>query len=189
MDIRIQSGFLKGRTIKAPKTTKTRPITSYLKKSMFDTCQVWIQDARILDLFAGSGAIGIEGLSRGARHCLFIDLAKEPIDTIKDNLAKLDLKEKATVIRQDAFKWLLNYDKEPFDIIFIDPPYPIGEEGYKKLMLSILENPLLLHDTTYLFLETPSQIKQTLETFLDPFFTILKEKTSSTTTLFCLQKK
>jgi 16S rRNA (guanine966-N2)-methyltransferase len=185
MTLKILAGSLKGRTIKIPKTASTRPITSLLRKSIFDTCQFFIENARVLDLFAGSGAIGIEALSRGACFACFIDNGQIAIECIKENIKTLQLSHRSLILKKDAFIFLEDFDKDPFDILFIDPPYPIGQEGYEKLV-TLLAKSKVLHQESKLFLETPSPIAASLAPIITSQFVIRKEKKSSTTTLFQL---
>lgn len=185
MTLKILGGLLKGRNIKIPKTPSTRPITSLLRKSIFDTCQFFIEDARVLDLFAGSGAIGIEALSRGASFACFIDIGQIAIDCIKENIKTLQLTDRSLVLKKDAFDFLEDFDKETFTILFIDPPYPIGLEGYQKLVTLLAKSKVLDKDSK-IFLETPSPLAAPLIPHITSLFTIRKEKKSSTTTLFQL---
>ncbi len=185
MTLKILGGELKGRDIKIPTTLATRPITALLRKSIFDTCQFFIEDARVLDLFAGSGAIGIEALSRGASYACFIDNGPIAIDCVRENLQKLGLRTKSSVQETDAFSFLEEYNATPFDILFIDPPYPIGLSGYHKL-IEILKNSKALTAESRIFLETPKTLSKELTPIISAAFQIRKEKHSGTTTLFQL---
>lgn len=183
MDLKILGGELKGRSIKIPNTTSTRPITSLLRKSIFDSCQFYIENAQVLDLFAGSGAIGIEAISRGAASALFVDTAPIAIDCIRGNLQVLGLRSKSTVIEGCAFKFLEQYESTPFDILFIDPPYPIGLEGYTKLLDLLSKSNAFCRDSK-IFIEAPSTITKELTPLISALFRIRKERKSGTTTLF-----
>ena len=155
--LRILGGTLKGHPIKTPKTLATRPVTSLLRKSMFDICQFFIENARVLDAFAGSGAIGLEALSRDAGFVYFIDTNPIAIRCVKENLESLKLTPKARLLKQDAFHFLETYEGDPFDILFLDPPYPIGLQGYTHL-LEILSHSKALTSTSHIFLEAPSNL-------------------------------
>ncbi len=185
MDLKILGGELKGRNIKTPNTVSTRPITSLLRKSIFDSCQFYIENATVLDLFAGSGAIGIEALSRGAASAVFVDMAPIAIDCIRGNLGALLLRSKATVIEGCAFKFLEEYASLPFDILFIDPPYPIGLDGYTRLLELISKSKAFSSDSK-IFLEAPSILAKELTPLISALFHIRKERKSGTTTLFQL---
>lgn len=188
MNLKILGGELKGRNIKTPGTRTTRPITSLLRKSIFDTCQFYIEEARVLDLFAGSGAIGIEALSRGAKLAYFIDNEYTAVQCIKENLLTHNLKNRSHLLDQDAFLFLEEYDKEPFDILFIDPPYPIGLAGYQKLIDLLLKSKALSQNSK-IFLEGPTTLARSLTPILEASFTIRRQKQSGTTTLFQLLLK
>mgnify|MGYP002132244287 CR=1 FL=1 len=188
MLLKILGGSLKGRNIKTPNTPSTRPITSLLRKSIFDSLQFCIEERRILDLFAGSGAIGLEALSRGAKFTCFIDNNPLAIHCIRENLETLGLKTSAWVIQKDAFEYLEEYEREAFDILFIDPPYPIGEEGYIKL-LNLLSTSKTLSNESKIFLEAPSQIAKSIVSTIEKFFSIKKERKTSTTLLYQLMLK
>ncbi len=185
MNLKILGGELKGRNIKTPGTPATRPITSLLRKSIFDTCHFYIGDARILDLFAGSGAIGIEALSRGAKIAYFLDNDYTAVQCIKENIETLKLKNQAVLLDKDAFLFLEEYDKEPFDILFIDPPYPIGLEGYQKL-LNLLLITKAVSSESIIFLEGPKTLAKSLSALIPTLFTLRKEKQSGTTILYQL---
>jgi 16S rRNA (guanine966-N2)-methyltransferase len=188
MTLKILGGSLKGKDIKIPKTRDTRPVTSLLRKSMFDTCQFYIENARVLDLFAGSGAIGIEALSRGARFCLFVDLGEMQVKCIRENLEKLGLRTNSAVLREDAFKFLKEFERDAFDIIFVDPPYPIGLEGYTNL-LNLLKESFAVTKDSIIFLEAPSVIVKQFIPILEKDYVIRKQKKNSTTTLFQIYLK
>ncbi len=183
MALRILGGELKGREVKSPNIASTRPVTSLLRKSIFDTCQFFIEGARVLDAFAGSGALGIEALSRGASFACFIDNNPIAARCIRENLTTLKLKERSLLLEEDAFLFLADYDKEPFDILFIDPPYPIGLLGYSKL-LDCLKTTHALSPTSHIFLEAPSNLTSPLTPQIESLFTLKKARKSSSTTLF-----
>ncbi len=121
--IRIIAGELRGRIIKTPKGEfAVRPMLSRIKKSLFDILTPCIGDAKMLDLFAGVGGVGIEALSRGAAHVTFVELDTNFKKLIEENLRTLGLDKRAVVHQADvmhAVQWL----KGPFDIVFFGPPY------------------------------------------------------------------
>src|SRR5690348_14645671 len=130
MTLRIIGGQFKNRLLKAPKGSKTRPTLAILRKAVFDMLQFTIADARFLDLFAGSGVMGIEALSRGAGHAAFIDADRTAIHCIRENLKLLQLEEQSEVHHCDAFTALKKYahKNNSFDVIYIDPPYKLSRE-------------------------------------------------------------
>lgn len=121
--LKIIGGSLKHRQILTPKGTGTRPTSSLVRKAIFDICQFEIEDADFLDVYAGSGAMGIEALSRGAKSATFVDSERFAIECIKQNLQELNLQ--GQVLKLDALKAIhyLAKTKALFDIIYVDPPY------------------------------------------------------------------
>ena len=155
MTLKILAGEFGGRLLKAPKGSQTRPTTSMLRKAVFDILQPKIQDAVFLDLFSGSGAMGIEALSRGAKKAIFIDSHKDAIRCLKENLALLKLESKALIIQNDVFKALKKLEemKTICDIIYADPPYD-RSKLYLELLMFFEKSSLLKADGT-LLLESP----------------------------------
>jgi 16S rRNA (guanine(966)-N(2))-methyltransferase RsmD len=125
MTLRIVAGKFKGRTLKAPKTNSTRPTQGMLREAVFNICQMEVPDARFLDLFAGSGAMGLEALSRGASHATFVEQNRQAATCIRENIATLELDAQSTVIPADAARAIAILAKQSaqFDIVYIDPPY------------------------------------------------------------------
>lgn len=103
---------------------ETRPTTSKVKESLFSIIQFDIEGRRILDLFAGTGQLGIEALSRGADSCVFIDQRRDAVALIRENLKVCELEDRAAVRQGDSMSYLRSGEK--FDIIFLDPPYASG---------------------------------------------------------------
>ncbi len=120
--MRVITGLAKGKKLKAVPGDSTRPITDRTKESLFNILGDWIIEARVLDLFGGTGAVGIEALSRGAAHVTFIDNNRQAIRTISENLRSTGLAANADVRRVDAFKFLQSPAPPPFDLIYIAPP-------------------------------------------------------------------
>lgn len=120
--MRIIAGTHKSRTIYSPKGSKTRPTSSQLRESLFNRCQGFIEGAEFLDLFAGTGAMGLEAISRRAKDVIFVEWDRAAADCIRRNLSSLAMVEKAQVIQGDVWKTLPKLRKQ-FDIIFADPPY------------------------------------------------------------------
>ncbi len=120
--MRIISGVAKGRRLKVVHGMTTRPITDRTKEALFSILGDWIVGARVLDLFAGTGAVGVEALSRGAAHVTFIDKSHLATRAIGENLRLTDLAKSAFVRRMDAFKFLAQPPTEQYDLIYIAPP-------------------------------------------------------------------
>lgn len=126
--MRIISGQFKGRPIVAPKTKNTRPTSDRARESLFNilTHAAWapyFEGARVLDVFAGSGALGLEAMSRGAAYCLFVETAHAARGAIRDNLETLGLFGQTKIHRRSATELGALSGAEPFDLIFMDPPY------------------------------------------------------------------
>ena len=120
--MRVISGSAKGIRLASVPGKSTRPITDQVKEALFNILGPSIYEKTMLDLFGGTGAVGIEALSRGAKYVRFIDTQSQAIETIKTNLIQTNLSEKAKVIRQDAFKVLASTPDCTFDYIYIAPP-------------------------------------------------------------------
>ena len=144
--MRVIAGDFKGRKISAVKGNNTRPTTDKIKENVFNIMGQFFDGGRVLDLFAGSGNLGIEALSRGMDHAIFIDMNFNAIKVIKENLSTLKLQDKTEVYRNDAFKALdvLAKKGSKFDMIFLDPPY--GKISITELLDTIIENDLLNDD-------------------------------------------
>ncbi len=133
--MRVITGSARGRMLKELEGMETRPTTGKVKESLFSILQFDIEGRRILDLFAGTGQLGIEALSRGARECVFVDARKDAVALIRDNLKVCNLSDKARVHQGDALSYLKSGEK--FDIIFLDPPYASGL--LEKALFSVTE--------------------------------------------------
>lgn len=123
--MRIIAGSAKGRTILAPKGQDTRPTQDYVRESLFNILQHDVPDANVLDLFAGSGALSLEAISRGANHATLNDLSQDALTCIRHNVEVLHFEEQVTFMRGD---WLTSLRKvaqqgERFSLVFLDPPY------------------------------------------------------------------
>ena len=120
--MRIISGEARGRTLFAPAGDQTRPTSDKIRGSLFNILNGRVEDAEVLDLFGGTGQLGIEALSRGAKSAVFVDAREEACRLIRENLKRTRLQEDATVVRSDYMDYL-NRCREQFNIIFLDPPY------------------------------------------------------------------
>lgn len=132
----IIAGKYKNRKIKFPKGQETRPTTSKLREALFNICQNYIENASFLDVFAGSGAMGIEALSRGAKKAAFIDDNPDCIRCIRENLQILSLEAHGQPLQGEALMMIKKLDKqsESFNIVYMDPPY-----GVKDLPIRLIK--------------------------------------------------
>lgn len=151
--MRIISGSARGIKLITPEGLKTRPTADRIKESLFNMIALEIPNANFLDLFSGSGAVGIEALSRGARHSTFIDNNKNAISSITQNLKKSKLEKNATIINNDilnALKKLSDINNNKFDIIFLDPPY---NQGLTEPVLNLIAQSRLLSNDGFIICE------------------------------------
>jgi 16S rRNA (guanine(966)-N(2))-methyltransferase RsmD len=132
--MRIGRGEYKGRSFKVP--LRIRPASLRLKKALFDILGDELAGCDVLDLFAGSGALGFEALSAGARRVVFVDVKSACVGTIRENAVSLNLLDKIKCIRNDAFRTLADFRRKDtqFQIVFLDPPY-YGEISKKALQI------------------------------------------------------
>src|SRR5215213_7639187 len=133
MPLRVIAGSAKGRRLKLVPGDTTRPIMDRVKEALFSILGRDIVDAAVLDLFAGTGSVGIEALSRGAAHVTFVDLERQAVETIKANLDLTRLAERANVRRADALALLNNPPDRRYEFIYVAPPQ------YKGLWVKVIE--------------------------------------------------
>ncbi len=143
--MRVITGSARGMSLKTLEGDNVRPTTDKVKEAVFSIIQFEIEGRRILDLFAGSGQLGIEALSRGAESAVFVDADKNAVRIVKDNLAKTKLDYKATVAQTDSLAFLSMTDRI-FDIAFLDPPFSTGllEKALAKVEPHIAEGGLVV---------------------------------------------
>lgn len=154
--MRVISGLYKGRKLDGFDIEGTRPTQDRVKESLFGSIQDYIEDSIVLDLFSGSGNLGIEALSNGAKECFFIDNNKEAIKMINSNLSKIGIT--SNVLNKD-FRDALEYFKENnirFDLVFLDPPY---KDDYIDYSIKYLLDNNLLNDKSIIVSEFENNIK------------------------------
>lgn len=123
--MRVITGSARGRVLEAVEGLEVRPTTDKVKEAVFSSIQFEVEGAKVLDLFCGSGQMGIEALSRGAGFCVFVDSSKRSVEVTKKNLMSTNLFKSSRVAAMD-YKAFLMSTKEVFDIAFMDPPYSKG---------------------------------------------------------------
>jgi len=142
--MRIIAGTARGTTLETPAGDNTRPTLGRVKENFFNAINFDVIGARVLDLFAGSGQLGLEALSRGAREAVFVDADAECIKIIKRNAQKTKLYEKCDILKCDYSQYFSELEKrgnfEKFDIIFIDPPYEQEKRLIKDSVDKLLKN-------------------------------------------------
>jgi 16S rRNA (guanine(966)-N(2))-methyltransferase RsmD len=132
--MRVIAGQAKGIQLQAVPGRGTRPISDRVKESVFNILGGWIVEAHVLDLFAGTGSVGIEALSRGAAHATFVEKHSRATSVIRDNLRRTHLQDRGTIVQADVFKYLEG-EPEPFDLIYIAPPQYQGL--WKQALLAL----------------------------------------------------
>lgn len=170
--MRVIAGSAKSMPLKTIPGLETRPTTDRIKETLFNMLQPYLCQSRFLDLFAGSGGIGIEALSRGADFCAFIEKNRKAAAVIGENLVFTRLSDRAALYNRDVFAALsLLEGEEPFDCVFMDPPYG---QGLEKQVLEVLK------DADYITEDTLIVVEASLETGFDYLkeygFTVVKEK-------------
>jgi len=143
MALRIIAGDLKGRRLFTPNDSKIRPTTDKVKESIFKIIAEYVEESIVVDLFSGTGNLGLEAISRGASRCYFGDKSKDSLDLTKKNIAYCKVQDKSIVISGDYDK-VLNKIAEKVDLIFLDPPY---EKGLLNKCLALIYELNLLSDS------------------------------------------
>jgi 16S rRNA (guanine966-N2)-methyltransferase len=140
--MRVTGGEFCGRILKVPKTAAVRPTQDRVRQALFNIIQTEIAGADFLDLFSGSGAVGIEALSRGANSAAFVEASRRHMAVLKENLKAIGLDRRPAVdcICCDAYRWIAAYSGKGFTVAFADPPYALGEErGYASVLNTLAE--------------------------------------------------
>ena len=182
--MRVIAGVARSMPLKTPEGLDTRPTTARIKETLFNMLQNDVPGAVFVDLFSGSGGIGIEALRRGARKAYFIENAPAALNCIQQNLNFTKLADKAIVLKQDAVSGLTGIFEKEVDMIFMDPPY---DQGHDERVLSVLAGMKYVTEDTLIIVET--SLQNDLDYLNDLGFEIIKEKKYKTNKHFFLQKK
>ena len=173
--MRVIAGKAKSLALRTLEGDSTRPTTDRIKETLFNMLQPELADCRFLDIFSGSGGIGIEALSRGAAHAVFIENNKRACMCIRQNLSFTKLADHATLLDMDALQALIFLEKkpgqEPFDIIFMDPPYG---KGLERRILGHLSGSCLVGSHTLIIVE--EQIQEDFSYISELGFCLIKTK-------------
>ena len=159
--LRVISGSARGRKLRSVPGDTTRPITDKVRQALFNIIGPDVEDAVILDLFGGTGSVGIEALSRGAALAYFIDLNRQPIATIWANLKETELESRARVLQADAFSFLKRDAERQFDYIYIAPPQYKGM--WKRALLALDSNPGWLSQDAWVIVQIHPVEEEALE--------------------------
>ena len=174
--MRVIAGTRRSLPLKSVEGEGTRPTLDRYKETLFNILMPYIPGCRFLDLFAGSGAVGIEALSRGAESAVFVEQAREAIRCIEENIRFTKFEKESRVVKGDALNFIRGLREVPYDVIFIDPPY--GKELEKEALL-------LLSGKQFADPETVIVVEADLSTDFsyvesDTIFTVYKEKNYKT---------
>ena len=134
--MRITGGDLGGRNLEVPKSGEIRPTQDRVREALFSILAAVVPGSQVLDLFAGTGALGIEALSRGAKSAVFVEQNARHAEILRRNLANFKLAGEVAV--RDAYRYLETYSGPGFDLVFADPPYALGaEKGYAQVLSTL----------------------------------------------------
>jgi 16S rRNA (guanine966-N2)-methyltransferase len=149
--MRIIAGNFRGRSIESVRDLSVRPTTDRAKQTIFDilTNRIIFDDLEALDLFAGSGSLGLEAISRGVKSVTFIDKSRKSLDVLEKNVASLGCKSQCSVYQADVFWYLKNINRA-YDIVFVDPPYKLENIG---LLPNAVYDSGALHNGSYVVME------------------------------------
>ena len=177
--LRIIGGDWRGRRLEFPSSPNLRPTGDRIRETLFNWLAAEISGSRCLDLFAGSGALGLEALSRGARHCTFLETSSAAIEGINAHLSLLNAVDRGRVINTNALSWR----EDPFDIVFVDPPFSdnLAIDSLKHLI-----NNQLLTESALVYLEVASTAS--LED-LPPALSIIRDKQSGAVRYLLLEQQ
>lgn len=149
--MRIISGELKGKKLFTLAGDNTRPTLDNVKEAIFNILGNIFYDKAVLDLFSGSGALGLEAISRGARKCVFSDVSKDAVKVIEANIEACKLKDKAEVFNDDFQNIICKFTNKDFSIVFLDPPYgkDMGLKALKLLENAVSDDAVIVLETDY----------------------------------------
>lgn len=174
--MRIISGKYRGKPLKSPQSNNIRPTGDKVKQALFTKLQFFIQNAIVLDLFCGSGALGIEALSKGAKRVVFVDKDKRSILLTKENLKSINENQP---VYNCSYEVALSKLKEKFDLILVDPPYA---SGVYENVLKLINEYDLLNEDGIIVCEHPNNMQ------IDTTYNIIDQKRYGTVQLTYLQK-
>lgn len=181
--MRVIAGTARSLPLKAPEGMDTRPTTDRIKETLFNILQPDIEACTFVDLFSGSGAIGIEAISRGAKKAYFVEMAPKAIACIGQNLAFTKFTDRGIVMKQDVLAALMGIHEKEVDIIFMDPPY--GQEHEKRVLNLLRTMPYVSEDTIII---VEADLKTDFDYLEEYSFMVVKEKRYKTNKHLFLKK-
>ena len=181
--MRVVAGTARSLMLKTLEGLDTRPTTDRIKETLFNMLMPYVGQAKFLDLFAGSGGIGIEALSRGADECTFVEMNPKAVNIINDNLKHTKLDKKAKVYKMDAVSYVAGLKCIDYDVIFMDPPYG------KQLEQSVLEQLSLKEFITETLIVIEAELNEDFSYVEALGFEIVKDKRYKTNKHIFLEKR
>lgn len=184
--MRVIAGIARSVPLITPKGMETRPTSDQIKETLFNMLQGYVEGSSFLDLFAGSGQIGVEALSRGAEFAVFIEKSDEAVKCIKHNVDKTKFTDKALVLKMEVLSGIrtLEIEKKKFDLIFMDPPYG---QGLEESILNTLVSSSILDEDVIIIVEAS---KKTDFSYVDELgLKIVKDKLYKSSRHLFLRKK
>lgn len=184
--MRVIAGIARSVPLITPKGMETRPTSDQIKETLFNMLQGYVEGSSFLDLFAGSGQIGVEALSRGAEFAAFIEKSDEAVKCIKHNVDKTKFTDKALVLKMEVLSGIrtLEIEKKKFDLIFMDPPYG---QGLEESILNTLVSSSILDEDVIIIVEAS---KKTDFSYVDELgLKIVKDKLYKSSRHLFLRKK
>ncbi len=182
--MRVIAGSARSLKLVTPEGRDTRPTTDRIKETLFNMLQPDLPGSVVFDLFAGSGALGIEALSRGAKHAYFVENNGEAFRCVQENVRFTRMEDKATLLKQDVLSAIGFINEKAVDLIFIDPPY---EKGYEEKVLRLLVQSEAVTTDTLIVLE--AALATDCNEFLPDGFAVVKEKIYKTNKHFFIKRR
>lgn len=182
--MRVIAGVARSMPLKTPEGPDTRPTTDRIKETLFNILQNDVPGAVFVDMFCGSGGIGIEALSRGARKAYFIENAPAALACVQQNLQFTKLAEQAVVLKNDAVAGLSGIFEKTVDIIFMDPPY---DNGHEERVLAVLQNMKYVTEDTLIIVE--ASLQTDMDYAEDYGFEVIRQKKYKTNKHIFLKRK
>lgn len=172
--MRIVAGERRGRNLETPSGSTTRPTSDRVRESIFNMLFSLgaTESARVLDLYAGCGALGLEALSRGAAHCTLVEQDRRAVDCIENNIAAIGYEDRTTVVRSDVLEWIKR-SPDRFDLVLVDPPY--ADDHWPEVLDAI--------DSRWLVAESSSAMPE------HPQWDVVREKSYGTTVVTVLSRR
>jgi 16S rRNA (guanine966-N2)-methyltransferase len=162
--MRIIAGLRRGHRLDGPASKWTRPTSDMVRESIFNILADTVEDREVYDVFAGTGAMGLEALSRGARHCVFIERDRENVPVIRRNVAHLRFEDRSAVLGADAFRWIRSF--QPLDeapkLVILDPPYAEYENHPERIAGALATLVERLPGGSTLVVEAPERLPEEL---------------------------